>query len=470
MKPYKSWLALLALVAATAAWIAAQPVSAGSDPNAQSVNPSYAEATEVDGGEIGPYPVGHTSFVTDANEPGRKVAIDVYYPADAGQITEYSAEAEYVAFPYENTSPAMTSSQWEEYGYDPAYEAPAPARGPFPLVMFGTALADPGWGYVYLGTRLASHGYVVAVVEAYREGTWVDHGGNYEWFVAKMYHRPRDISSALTVMLKRNRTGGDLLQNLMDPRYVVAAGHSFGGYAALVLAGGDDQIADSSAVPYFDGKKPPPTGFCQPSPPDPRFTAIMCLDAPADWLRWEELSRIRVPSLIMGQAHWADWSEAPWDSFVARPHAAISANTRALRVDIAQSDHLSFQDASDGLTILHDAGLISDASFDTRASWWLTGQQGYDVLPNREVQRMITKYVVAWLGAEVVKDGSDLSKRILTQRYTKANEPNVEVFWNEKCDCGGTLQPGTFTYFKDMAPDACVVADQNPEGFFIPYP
>ncbi len=83
---------------------------------------------------------------------------------------------------------------------------------------------------------------------------------------------------------------------------------------------------------------------------------------------------------------------------------------------------------------------------------------------------MITKYVVAWLGAEVVKDGSELSKRILTQPYAKANEPNVEIYWNEDCGAGGTVEPGTFTYFKDMAPGACAVGDKNPAGFFVPYP
>jgi hypothetical protein len=83
---------------------------------------------------------------------------------------------------------------------------------------------------------------------------------------------------------------------------------------------------------------------------------------------------------------------------------------------------------------------------------------------------MITKYAVAWLKAELVKDGSELPKRILTQAYAKANEPNVEIYWDEDCSPGGTLQPGTFTYFKDMAPGSCAVGDKNPAGYFVPYP
>ena len=86
-------------------------------------------------------------------------------PADHAQ----SAEARYAAFPYENTSPYMTSSQWEAFGYDRAYEAPAPANGPFPLVIVGTGLGFPGWGYLYFATRLASHGCVVAIQDSYRD-------------------------------------------------------------------------------------------------------------------------------------------------------------------------------------------------------------------------------------------------------------------------------------------------------------
>jgi dienelactone hydrolase len=427
---------------------------------------------EVDGGMPGPYPIGHTSFVCKGDEdPGRQIAVDVYYPADAAQITAQSAEAQYVARPYESNSLIMTSSQWEALGYDPAYESPAPANGPFPLVMFAPGMQCSGWAYLYFGTRLASHGYVVAVVEAYRDQLFVLQGGHFDWFGVRMYYRPRDISSALTEVLRRNDLPGDLLQNLVDRRFVVAAGHSFGGYAALTLAAGDDQVCDSNAVPYF-GHKNPPTSICQPTPPDPRFTAIISLDGAQDYLRWEELSRIRVPSLIMGQANWADVGDYEFAPYVARPHAAICTQARALRVDIALADHMSFYNASDGMIILNDSGFFSEGKlegwFEAFYNSCLPGSYGFQVLPIREVHSMITKYVVAWLAAEVVKDGSALSQRILTQAYAKANEPNIEVFWNEDCKAGETVEPGTFTYLRDMAPGACAVGDKNTASWFVP--
>jgi hypothetical protein len=38
-----------------------------------------------------------------------------------------------------------------------------PADGPFPLVMFSPGWGGPAWSAIFLGTRLASHGFVVAI-------------------------------------------------------------------------------------------------------------------------------------------------------------------------------------------------------------------------------------------------------------------------------------------------------------------
>jgi hypothetical protein len=295
-----------------------------------------------------------------------------------------------------------------------------------------------------------------------------------DWWSVKVHYRPRDMSSALTEMLGRDATSGDLLHNTIDRRYVVAAGHSLGGYAAFTEICGDDQVCDVSEIASRDGHKNPPTSICTPTPPDPRFTALMTLDGHAGLLRWEELSRIRVPSLIMGGAFFADGDYSPWapgaESFISRPHAAICSQTRAVRVDLRLTEHVSFGDACDGLTILHNAGWLSDEVYNAYAPEYCPGAYGLPLLPEHEIYRMITKYAVAWLRAEVVKDGNDLSKRILTQAYAKAHEPNVEVYWDEGCSTGGTIPAGTFTYWTNMVSGACVVGDKNPADYFIQYP
>jgi hypothetical protein len=441
--------------------------------------PSRAAEAPADGGKPGPYPIGHISFLTKVGNTGRWIAGDVYYPANARAITAQSPGARYPIFPYENTTPYMTSSQWEALGYDRAYEAPAPAQGPFPLIVFGTGQFTPGWGYLYFGTRLASHGYIVVVAEAYRDGIWVP-SNTSDWFSQKLYYRPRDMSAVLSEMLARNLTAGDLLQNTIDQRYLVAAGHSLGGYAAFTEFCGDDQVCDTTEIARLQGDKKPAASICVATPPDRRFTALMTLDGHAMPLRWEELSRIRVPSLILGSAFWADGAFAPWvgpafgladtalDSSVARPHAAIWEQTRSVRVDLRGVEHGAFADVWDGLPILYQAGLLSAEDY----AMYMRGQPGaygLPLVPKQEIHRMVTKYAVAWLKAEVVKDGTPLSQHILTQAYTKAFEPNVELYWDEPRPAGVTIPPEAFAYWTNMAPNAWTIEAKNPAGYFVPY-
>ena len=369
--------------------------------------------------------------------------------------------------PYTFVVPSTTSSQWEALGYDRAYEAPVAAKGPFPLIMFSPGLFLNGWNYTYFGTRLASHGYIVAVVEHFGDGVWL--ASTFEVNAMVLYNRPRDLSFALTEMLSRDRTPGDLLHRTIDRRYVVAAGHSYGGYAAMTELAGDDQVCDSNDINAFGEEVP--AAACQPTPVDHRFTALLTLDASTHVLRWEEMSRIRVPSLIIGDASNADGDspdtvDANDRAWVARAHAAVCSRTRSLRVDIDNIEHLSFGSPCDGYTVLRNANLMSQEDYDFYTAVWGCGER----LPAGEAHRIVTKYAVAWLQAEVVKDGSELSKRILTREYDITHEPAVEVWWNEKCRCGGESQPGTFTYFRDMVPGTCAVADKNPANWFILYP
>ena len=433
--------------------------------------PLRAAGLEADGGVPGPYPVGHTSFVS-ATDFGRAVAVDVYYPADPRFISNRSREARYALDLTDPTLGYSTSSQWERLGYDRAFESPRAAEGPFPLVMFGTALGMPAWGYLYIGTRLASHGSVVAVVQGFREGFWDDQEWDdnpYLWF----FYRPREFSFALDEMLRRDREPGHLLHRAIDHRFIVAAGHSLGGYAALVQLAGDDQLCDANEFRWW-GDFVPLDGTCVPTRADHRFTALITLDGPQEFLRWEELSRISVPSLIMGQASWADEDnalpDAPYWTYLARPHAAISAHQRAARVDVKQVDHISFANGGDGITLFRNARLISRQEAEDH-SWMYPGvDSGKITLPPREAQRITTKYLVAFLKAEVTSERSGMSRQILTQAYTIANEPNAEIYWHENRPPGTPLPRGTFTYFIDMVPGTWAVGEKNPAGFFIPYP
>src|SRR5258706_130566 len=81
-------------------------------------------------------------------------------------------------------------------------------------------------------TWRASHGFMVAAIQHFSESVWPWDGYDGIAFIA--YNRPRDISFALTELLKRNGKPGDLLFGTIDDRHLVSSGHSYGGYAALV--------------------------------------------------------------------------------------------------------------------------------------------------------------------------------------------------------------------------------------------
>jgi hypothetical protein len=144
-----------------------------------------------------------------------------------------------------------TSAHWETLGYDRAYEAPtASSHGPFPLVMVSPGYKDGNWEYFYIGTRLASHGYVVAVIDH-------DHEGQFVWslpagdYLVSMFNRPRDVSFAITELLLKNANVGELLHAVIEPSKIAMSGHSFGGYLPAVMT--------MSAMPWRRESTPRPS-------------------------------------------------------------------------------------------------------------------------------------------------------------------------------------------------------------------
>ena len=109
----------------------------GAPPAIQSIDPGAL-------GQKGPFEIGFTSFVlTDPARPGdgagfanRPIPVHLWYPVDPGTITASTPEAVYPLDPLYETSLVATSTDWEAYGMDRAYQQPAPSSAaPFPLVM-----------------------------------------------------------------------------------------------------------------------------------------------------------------------------------------------------------------------------------------------------------------------------------------------------------------------------------------------
>src|ERR1035437_188192 len=100
----------------------------------------------------------------------------------------------------------------------------------------------------------------------------------------------------------KNRTRRELLFHTIDSDRIAASGHSIGGYATYALAGGDKLVCDALwPVVYGQDTLPYPPSTCVPTLPDDRIKTMISLDGSSQMMRYRELARISMPSLIMGE-------------------------------------------------------------------------------------------------------------------------------------------------------------------------
>lgn len=403
-------------------------------------------------GAPGAYAIGHTDFVLDHD--GRPVAVDVWYPVDSDSLAADAPEATYPIDPYFQVLPVSRSSDWEPYGVDRAYQDVSPAAGGgFPLVLFSPGWAAPPNSYLFAGARLASHGYVVAAIQHYGEGWWPWSEGWHDDSVT-LTNRPLDLSFVLDALVARSDDPDDLLASTIDAERVAAGGHSFGGYTALVLAGGDDSTCDAK----FNWDYGSPTASCVTTVPDPRIKAVFVYDAALQLLRFEEMQRIAVPLISINQ----DPSSAPepdWLTWGLRLHAA-APGPHAFRVDIAPATHLAFSGWCETTHVYRDLGIYGQADFDALAPWGCDA----DLEVWLDLHRVTTKYTLAFL--ETYLRGVPGYNQELTRGHA-ADEPTVELWRAEDCDGEMPLPSDSPTFAGRVDHDsACIEGAKNPAILF----
>jgi platelet-activating factor acetylhydrolase isoform II len=395
----------------------------------------------------GIYKVGFTSFVvTDPSRQGRLIPISVFYPVSPSDIDSSSAPAEYPRDPVNRPLETLSSTLFEELGVDAAYEGPVPSHhGPFPLVLFSPGLNSPATHYVYLGARLASHGYVVALLS---------HAGENSHVRVVMSQRALDMSFALTELLERNNDPGELLYQTIKSDTIVSAGHSIGGYAAIVKVSGDDNVCNPVPV------NPPPPGSCIGVAPDPRFVALAALDASNFLLRFEELELVSVPAISMGRdpetlaAQRAQYGAA----VQARQHAAFRGLPN-YRVDVLNSRHgASFTNICEHTRVELSAGKITQAAADaTLAAFECLDP---NAIAPAEAHRLVTAYLISFLNKIADRydedRGENRSQRLLEPEWSVNHEPHARLFLSEEGGPEAALRdlgsPQTFQYFR-ILPD-----------------
>ena len=241
------------------------------------------------------------------------------------------------------------------------------------------------------------------------------------------WNRPRDISFVLTKLLERNAAGGDLLYRLIAPKLVAAAGWSLGGYATMALAGGDDTVWDYALTDPYSFMDPPiPEDVPHSSTlPDPRIKVIVGLDGANQELRFEELARVKLPALGLGE-EWDVIAQDPlMESWQARQHAAFSGHP-SYRVDVSGMNHFSFSDSCDGLTIMDLHGLTTFmGTNDDLRSGLCEG-----VNPPSEGRAIITRYMLAFLKTQLL--GETGYQQMFTPGWALTRETKIELFETEK--------------------------------------
>ncbi len=435
--------------------------------------------TFADPAQVGPYAVGFTSFVvhdpsrqTDVGD--RPIPVYLWYPVDGSRITASTPEAIYrldplrgsetpepVVTPEAAPFPTTTSSLWETFGIDRAYQEPrASSAKPFPLVMFSPGLWGPAWEYLYIPPRLASHGFVVAVTTHYGEtALWWDPDVTH--MASAAVERPRDVSFALTRILERNGSHGDLLHGLIQPDRIAAAGHSYGGYAAMTLAGGDESVCDVFQTPLLsEWFGTPPEETCVATPADPRIKALVELDGSAWVLWWRELQRVHVPSLILGE----DLDSVQGVDNI-RPHAAFSGFPN-LRVDVPHSAHRpSFSGYCEATLLLGQTGFLRPETVASRLGDWQCNDASLIARP--VVHGLMTEYMVAFLKATLA--GDLRYAPLLVPALANALEPDLGFVLSERPTLGvpADQRECRFGYFPYARSRERGIADKE---YWVPCP
>lgn len=405
-----------------------------------------------DPGKKGPYAVGFTYYkVTDPNRgigigapwSNRPIPVYVWYPVDPADVDDETAPALYPMDPLYDEIPAKSSAEFEKYGLDAAYsDVLVSSKKPFPLVIFSPGWGSPAWQSVSTATRLASHGFVVAVLYHAGDGVW-----SWEPSVRLengAWQRPQDMSFALTDLLKRNGNSGDVLRGAIRPDKVAAAGYSLGGYAAMVLGGaGEDNVC-----PHMEGwySTPPNKMFCQPNAPDPRIKAIVYYDGAAFLLDWAELAQIRVPTIMIGE-EWNTLGLYGTPDEHARTHAAIQGKP-SYRVDISGTNHNSFCDTCETLSLIHeDPDLLQFMPWvdEDLINFVCVGDE-WTSIPSNVAMPITNKYAVAFL--KTVLAGEQGYQDMLTPGWALTRESLVEFFVTEKRNPNAVKEePGFGAYY-----------------------
>lgn len=118
--------------------------------------------------------------------------------------------------------------------------------GPFPIVIFSHGLGGSRDGYSYLGQHWATHGYISVHPTHIGSDTSLIKGKKLTDVMpelrkattnpANLLNRPRDVSFIIDELTRLNDADGPF-KGKCDLKHIGIAGHSFGAYTTMAIAG-----------------------------------------------------------------------------------------------------------------------------------------------------------------------------------------------------------------------------------------
>ncbi len=258
---------------------------------------------------------------------------------------------------------------------------PKEGKGPFPVIIFSHGLGGSRDGYEYLGRYWAGHGYVSVHVQHVGSDSSVwqgvpaaEVGQAMEKAVANrqnILNRPLDVTFAIDQVEKLNQAD-PTFKGRLDVAHIGMAGHSFGAFTTLAIAG---QVFESPLLGPLSWADPRVKAAIPMSPSVPRNKSR--LD--------ESFSKIKIPCFHMtgtlddspiGDTKAAE-RRLPFDHINGADQFLLTFNggdhmvfSGRLTGEAAREKDPVFQDlVCLGSTAFWDAYLKDDA----KAREWLTG-------------------------------------------------------------------------------------------------
>lgn len=238
----------------------------------------------------GPYQVGVRSYQLYDSVRQRSVPTYVWYPAtpDGQALEKYVFLLEGKAY----------------------QDAPADNSGaPYPMVLFSHGFNGISWQSLSFTNFVASHGYVVVAMD-HQGNTLFDFNADDELAAKVAIERPHDVKFAYQEVAAMSMKPTNPLSGMVEPSRIAMTGHSFGGYTALMVAGGFNVVDDAKAACEAGA---PSDIFCpyigywpagetvSLTPGIPGLKAVACL-APGGYSAFGDsgLAAVDVPALIVG--------------------------------------------------------------------------------------------------------------------------------------------------------------------------